>query len=271
MNFWTAFKYSVLTAVVFTWCSTTANAVQVSDKHLKEVEQQVFEKSMEHKKLQAQATQISMELSEVNRMMIQTAKNLQNNEEKLSDMERQLVVLEKKLAETDLSKYVKSPREQFVIASLQYRNFNTNYALDMIRSKWENMFARMTACFYFNEIRKHYETGMSILSMDYKCLIDKHRNIEALPVDDEKHARKILKKKKDKINVPVKRKNTTLKAVQPNIVEKFVYGIKFNGCCMITFENEHEQEIFLKGVEMASIIKDYKKIHIKSDAVTEVE
>ena len=97
MNFWTAFKYSVLTAVVFTWCSTTASAVQVSDAQLKEVEQQVFEKSMEHKKLQAQATQISLELSEVNRKVIQTARQLQNNEEKLSKMEKQLDILTKDL------------------------------------------------------------------------------------------------------------------------------------------------------------------------------
>ena len=106
MNFWTAFKYSVLTAVVFTWCSTTAGAVQVSDAQLKEVEQQVFEKSMEHKKLQAQATQISLELSEVSKKMIQTAKQLQNNEEKLSKMEKQLALLEEDLisAEKDFDK-----------------------------------------------------------------------------------------------------------------------------------------------------------------------
>ena len=97
MNFRTAFKYSVLIAVVLTLFYTTANAAQVSDAKLKEVEQQVFEKSMEHKKLQAQATQISIELSEVNRKVIQTARQLQNNEDKLSKMEKQLAVLTKDL------------------------------------------------------------------------------------------------------------------------------------------------------------------------------
>ena len=99
MNFRTAFKYSVFIAVAIAFCITTAKAVQVSDKQLKEVEKQVFEKSMEHKKLQAQATQISLELSEVNRAMIKTAKDLQNNEEKLSKMEQKLEVLEKSLNE----------------------------------------------------------------------------------------------------------------------------------------------------------------------------
>lgn len=96
MNFGTAFKYSVLFAVVLLNIAT-AKAVQVPDEELKEVEQKVFQQSMEHKKLQAQATQISLELSEVSKKMIQTAKQLQNNEEKLSNMEKQLSLLEEDL------------------------------------------------------------------------------------------------------------------------------------------------------------------------------
>lgn len=182
------------------------------------------------------------------------------------------MLLEKKLANTDLSKYVTPPRERFVIEALRYRNYNTNVALERTKSKWADMFAKPTASFYFSEIRRYFETGTSILSLDYKNLIDKNRNIEALPVDNEKNARKIFKNsKKNKIDIPVKRKEEARKAVQPSVVETFVYGIKFNGCCMITFENEHDQEIFLKGVEMASVIKDYKKIHVRPDAISEVE
>lgn len=103
MNYWTAFKYSVLVAVGLIFNSTTADAVQISDKQLKEVEEKVFQQSMEHKKLQAQATQISLELSEVNRKMIQTARQLQNNEEKLSKMEKQLTILEEDLLLTQNS------------------------------------------------------------------------------------------------------------------------------------------------------------------------
>lgn len=102
MNFRTAFKYSVFFAVALMF-STTAKAVRVSDKQLKEVEEKVFQQSMEHKKLQAQATQISLEISEVNRKMIQTAKQLQNNEEKLSLMERQLDSLTEDLIKTQNS------------------------------------------------------------------------------------------------------------------------------------------------------------------------
>lgn len=189
------------------------------------------------------------------------------------------MLLEKKLAETDLTKYVKSPREQFVVAVLRYRNFKTNYALDLIKPKWENLFSRMTATFYFNEIIRYINTGMSILSLEYKCLIDKHKSIETIPVKNDNQARRVLKarqKSKPKFEVPVKRKDIEQLEIIKNsskheVVEKFVYGIRFNGCCIITFENEREQEMFLKGLEMASIIKDYKKVHVKNDAITEVE
>ena len=97
MNVRTAFKYSVIFAVVGAFYITTAKAAPVSDKQLKKVEQEVFQQSMEHKKLQAQATQIALEISEVNRKMIQTAKQLQNNEEKLSKMEKQLNLLKEDL------------------------------------------------------------------------------------------------------------------------------------------------------------------------------
>ena len=97
MNFWTAFKYSVIIAVVSVFHITTAKAAQISDKQLKKVEQEVFQQSMEHKKLQAQATQIALEISEVSRQMVKTAKQLQNNEEKLSKMEKQLFVLKEDL------------------------------------------------------------------------------------------------------------------------------------------------------------------------------
>jgi septal ring factor EnvC (AmiA/AmiB activator) len=103
MNFLSAFKYSVIAAVVSIFCSTTVGAAQISNDRLKKVEQEVFEQSMEHKKLQAQATQIALEINEVNRKMIKTAKQLQNNEEKLSQMENQLKILKKDLFETQNS------------------------------------------------------------------------------------------------------------------------------------------------------------------------
>lgn len=94
MDLRAAFKYSVLAAVFLAFGLKTANAARVSKADLKEVEEKVFQQSMEHKKLQAQATQINLELTAVSREMVKAARQIQNNEEKLSRMERQLGLLE---------------------------------------------------------------------------------------------------------------------------------------------------------------------------------
>lgn len=202
MNFWTAFKYSVLTAVVFTWCSTTANAVQVSDKQLKEVEQQVFEKSMEHKKLQAQATQISMELSEVNRMMIQTAKNLQNNEEKLSDMERQLVVLEKKLAELETSFSKDNAHLIKTLTSLQNLAMRPTESLlvqplkpvDVIRS-----------AMILRETIPHLESNAGTLRKELLAIKDKKNQIEN-QIRQISKQKKVMSEEQKRISLLLKKK-----------------------------------------------------------------
>ena len=202
MNFWTAFKYSVLTAVVFTWCSTTANAVQFSDKHLKEVEQQVFEKSMEHKKLQAQATQISMELSEVNRMMIQTAKNLQNNEEKLSDMEMQLVVLEKKLAELETSFSKDNAHLIKTLTSLQNLAMRPTESLlvqplkpvDVIRS-----------AMILRETIPHLESSAGTLRKELLAIKDKKNQIEN-QIKQISKQKKVMSEEQKRISLLLKKK-----------------------------------------------------------------
>lgn len=99
MNLAAVFKYSVLTAVFLVFFLNTAEAVKVSKDELKKVEEKVFQQSMEHKKLQAQAMQISLEMSSVSREMVKAARQIQNNEDRLSRMERQL-----KLLEDDLKK-----------------------------------------------------------------------------------------------------------------------------------------------------------------------
>ncbi len=90
MKLWTACKYGILIAVVIGLYGQNTFASNVSKDELKKVEEQVLQQSMEHRKLQAQATQINLELTSVNQDMIKTARKIQNNEEKLSLMEKQL-------------------------------------------------------------------------------------------------------------------------------------------------------------------------------------
>ena len=88
MELRTALKYTALNVLVLLMTYGTARAV--SNSELERMEQKVQQQSIEHKKLQAQATQINLELTTVSREMVKAAKLIQNNEEKLSQMERQL-------------------------------------------------------------------------------------------------------------------------------------------------------------------------------------
>lgn len=99
MRLVTALKYCFLAAAILMIAAPAVMAVSTSE--LEKMEQKVQQQSMEHKKLQAQATQINLELTAVSREMIKAAKLIQNNEEKLSHMERQLEKLKISLAEAE--------------------------------------------------------------------------------------------------------------------------------------------------------------------------
>lgn len=99
MELRTALKYTALSVLALLMTYGTARAV--SNSELERMEQKVQQQSIEHKKLQAQATQINLELTTVSREMVKAAKLIQNNEEKLSQMERQLEKLKTDLAEAE--------------------------------------------------------------------------------------------------------------------------------------------------------------------------
>lgn len=180
-----------------------------------------------------------------------------------------MMMLEQKLAQTDLSKYKKSPRERFAEQICLYRNFKTKEAIKRIEC-WKEILSETTAKWYFDESNRYLTKGISLLNQSFKELLDKYKNNECLVPERPEFAR--LRDRagrgRRKIDVPVKRITNPIKA---DVCEKFSYGIRFNGCCMMSFENEKLQEMFLKGLEMAKIIKDFKKIHIKADAISEVE
>lgn len=81
---------------------STAVAGTVSDADLKKVEAQVKQQSIEHQKLQEQAEIIGKELNRVNKEMISTAKAIQNSEDKLSKMEKQLRILQEDLNKMEM-------------------------------------------------------------------------------------------------------------------------------------------------------------------------
>lgn len=97
MKISTALTFTVSAIIAFATMADMVWAVDVSKQELEKMEKQVQQQNMEHKKLQAQATQINMELSEVSREMVKTAKQIQNNEDKISAMETQLRQLQEEL------------------------------------------------------------------------------------------------------------------------------------------------------------------------------
>lgn len=68
-------------------------AADVSKADLAKMEREVQAQNLEYKKLQAQATQISLELTRISKDMIASAKQIQNSEEKISRMESELETL----------------------------------------------------------------------------------------------------------------------------------------------------------------------------------
>lgn len=185
-----------------------------------------------------------------------------------------MMLLEKQLAGTDLTKYVKSKREQFAKEICLYRKFKTKIALKRI-TVWEGEFTTSTATWYFDESMRYLTNGVTLLSENFIKYLEKYKDIEPIEPEDIKLMRGVRKNKgvrgkKVTHNAPSFKKEQSEQNSVP-MIEKFNYGIKFNGCCMISFNNEQEQQMFIKGLEMASIIKDYTKIHIKSDAIEEIK
>lgn len=183
--------------------------------------------------------------------------------------EKIMMMLEQKLAQTDLSKYKKSPKERFAEQICLYRKFKTKEAMKRIDC-WKEIHSEATAKWYFDESMRYLTSGITLLNPTFVSLLDKYKdNACKVPEKPEFERTKGRGGRgRKKIDVPVKRITNPIKA---DVCEKFNYGIRFNGCCMMSFENELLQEMFLKGLEMAKIIKDYKKIHIKADAISEVE
>ncbi len=95
----TALKTTVSAIIAFAFMAEAVSAAEVSKKELERMEKQVQQQNMEHKKLQAQATQINMELANVSQEMVKTAKLIQNNEDKISRMEAELKKLRENLKE----------------------------------------------------------------------------------------------------------------------------------------------------------------------------
>ena len=94
-------------------------AADVSKADLAKMEREVQAQNLEHKKLQAQATQISLELTRISKDMIASAKQIQNSEEKISRMESELETLRADLKKAEKNFVVEDDNLIKTLSALQ--------------------------------------------------------------------------------------------------------------------------------------------------------
>ncbi len=76
-------------------------SASVSKKDLEQTQQQVQKQSLMHKRLQAKATEISLELAKISQEMVKKATLIQKFEDKRYELEKDLLVLQKELEEAN--------------------------------------------------------------------------------------------------------------------------------------------------------------------------
>lgn len=90
--------YTGLLLAVFGLSVEPVYAATVSEGKIEAIEKQAVSQQQKHKKLQAEASQLNMELSKINQKLIAAAKKIQQQEAAATKSESQLQLLEKKLA-----------------------------------------------------------------------------------------------------------------------------------------------------------------------------
>lgn len=215
MKLSTAFIFAALNTACLLGVCTAAWAVNVSKDELEKVEKAVEAQSMEHKKLQAQATQINMELAEVSQEMIKAAKLIQNNEEKLSDMEGQLEKLKEDLAAAEAGFTLEDENLIRTLAALQNLALKPTEALfvqpltpvEIIRSA---MLLRETVP-YLEEnaerIRQELEK------------IEAKKNLVEKQYEQISRQKKVLEREHEKMRVLVQKKSRIRNAVEIKSVQ----------------------------------------------------
>ena len=121
--------YSGLLAATLVLFQKPLYATDVSEAEVKAMEEQALAQRMEHKKLQAQALQISLELTKIKDEMIKAAQKLQNDEEKTTKMENELAVLEQQLNEAQTAFNRENKNLIKTLSSLQNLALHPNQAL----------------------------------------------------------------------------------------------------------------------------------------------
>ena len=210
MRRWTQYMFLVLSMGVLTLMLKPAVASDVSKADLAKVEQKVREQNIEHKKLQAQATQISLELTRISKDMIASAKQIQNSEEKISRMENELEVLRADLKKAEENFVVEDDNLIKMLSALQNLALKPTEALfvqpltpvEIIRS-----------AMLLREAVPYLQENAARIREDLEN-IEKQKNLVEKQVSRIIRQKQILEKEHEQMKALVQRKSKIRNAVE---------------------------------------------------------
>ena len=136
------FSITILFAGLNCFYCNLSYAKDISESDVKKVEEEAKQKTLETKRLQAQAIQLNLELSKIDKTIIALAQKIQDNEKKLSDLEENLTSLKKDLVVKE-AEFVRENKSLVqTVAALQNMSLNPSESIilqplspiDIIRS-----------------------------------------------------------------------------------------------------------------------------------------
>ena len=204
--------------IVFLLCSINTNlsyANNVSEKEVKQLEEEAKKKAMESKRLQAQAIQINLELSKMDKTSISLAKEIQDNEDKVSKLEKDLKVLERDVTAKEADFNKENKVLIYTISSLQNMSLNPSESVilqphspvDIIRSA---ILLRETIPFINENSLK--------LKNDLDILYSKKQKI-AENINKTASYKRTLEKQQENMRVLLKKKSVLRKSIEDKGVE----------------------------------------------------
>lgn len=171
-----------------------SHAKDVSETDVKRIEAEARKKSIESRQLQAKALQLNLELSKIDKTVISLAQEIQNNEDKISELENKLIVLKEdlKLKEAAFAKENQSLVQ--TLASLQNMSLNPSEAVilqpfspvDVIRSA---ILLRETVPFLNNKSAK--------LRTDLDAIYTQKQQVENTVIETKNSQKKLEQQQKE--------------------------------------------------------------------------
>lgn len=178
-------------------------AKDISESEVKRIEAEAQKKALESRKFQAQAIQLNLELSKIDKTVIELAKKIQNNEDSLSELENTLAKLKTDLAHKEAIFTKENNSLVQTLASLQNMSLNPSESVilqplspvEIIRS-----------AILLRETVPVLNEKSSKLKVDLDSVYTQKKKVEST-VDATKKQKSILEKQQNDMRALLKRKS----------------------------------------------------------------